>query len=134
MYGNLHFRHDASKPREHYVVTARKRTLEEAKQLSKTNKFGSKNAPLFNIEFDHVMVDEYCILSQVMDILIDNVINDCISLDEESKDTDSEEHTKKLVEAIHKSGVSFFQVLTVYIIFIHNNIFSPLLGKLIKII
>ncbi len=80
-------------------------TLKEGAAASGiATKAGSIEAPLLNIELDHVMLDELHLLLRVSDVLLRNLILMAIRRDRQEKST---ENITSLKAAIRSCGVTF---------------------------
>ena len=67
-------RWDTSKPIKHYQSVKMKRTLAHIKSMLPLKKFSAINQPLFNIELDHVILDELHLMMRVTDRLTENFL------------------------------------------------------------
>lgn len=75
-------RWDMSKPLEYYNKGDLKRTLQQLKDLYNSSKaFSCKNKPLFDIELDHVILDELHLMMRVTDRLTENLIKEVMERD-----------------------------------------------------
>ena len=75
-------RWDMSKPLEYYNEGDLKRTLQQLKDLYNSSKaFSCKNKPLFDIELDHVILDELHLMMRVTDRLTENLIKKVMERD-----------------------------------------------------
>lgn len=85
-------------------------------QLTGNGKFGSINAPLLDLELDHVIPDELHLMLRVMDVLIQALIDAATSYDKHQHTLSRSRSSFKamdgqmlnnLVMAINKCGVHF---------------------------
>ena len=90
------------------------RTLEEIREMSTTSKdnYCCDKQPLLNIPLDHIVVDELHLMLRVTDILIENLVNECLDWDREDdlnkkKGEAKGAHLKNLIQVIRSCGVSF---------------------------
>ena len=74
-------RWDTSEPIEYYNSGEMKRTLAHIKSMLPLNKFSVINKPLFNIEFDHVILDELHLMMRITDRLTENLITEVMERD-----------------------------------------------------
>ncbi|KAJ7369993.1 hypothetical protein OS493_034939 [Desmophyllum pertusum] len=74
-------RWDTSQPIEHYLSLEMKRTLAHIKSMLPLKKFSVINQPLFNIELDHVILDELHLMMRVTDRLTENLIVEVMERD-----------------------------------------------------
>ncbi|XP_048581436.1 uncharacterized protein LOC125561333 [Nematostella vectensis] len=108
-------RGDMSKDDEYYEKDPLRRTLQDIIECGKRKKgenYCCVNKPLFNIEPDHILIDELHLMLRVTDILIDNAIEDAMQWDEKEKiskrsNKGSTSHLSQLVQTIRLCGVSF---------------------------
>ncbi|EDO29153.1 predicted protein [Nematostella vectensis] len=108
-------RGDMSKDDEYYEKDPLRRTLQDIIECGKRTKgenYCCVNKPLFNIEPDHILIDELHLMLRVTDILIDNAIEDAMQWDEKEKiskrsNKGSTSHLSQLVQTIRSCGVSF---------------------------
>ena len=104
-------RGDISLPWDFYLSQNIVRSVDEMKSSQSTSakaNFGSKKAPLLNIETDHYIPDELHLLLRVMDILMRNLIGDAASKDQFAKITGgATDNLALLVKEIQNCGVSF---------------------------
>ena len=104
--GNISF------PWNHYHENDTQRKVDEMRQLctsscAKAN-FGSKYAPLLDIDIDHYIPDELHLLMRITDILLRNLIDDAMSKDQYAKLVgQATDNLELLVKAIQNCGVSF---------------------------
>ena len=90
------------------------RTLEEIWEMSQKSKenYCCDKQPLLNIPLDHIVVDELHLMLRVTDILLENIVHECLDWDKDD-DLDSKKgavtglHLKSLIGAIRSCGVSF---------------------------
>ena len=90
------------------------RTLEEIREMSTTSKdnYCCDKQPLLNIPLDHIVVDELHLMLRITDILVENLVNECLDWDHED-DLDKKRgeakgaHLKNLIQVIRSCGVSF---------------------------
>ena len=105
-------RWDTSKPIEHYQSVEMKRTLAHIKSMLPLKKFSVINQPLFNIELDHVILDELHLMMRVTDRLTENIISEVMERDSQA-DISKARGEKKgvyldtLVNTIKGIGISF---------------------------
>ena len=105
-------RWDTSKPIEHYQSVEMKRTLDHIKSMLPLKKFSVINQPLFNIELDHVILDELHLMMRVTDRLTENLISEVMERDSDT-DISKGRGEKKgvyldtLVNTIKGIGISF---------------------------
>ena len=85
------------------------RSLSEIKDCANDKSLGCDNQPLFDIELDHVVVDELHLLLRISDRLIDALVTRMAQLDHSSRvhGTGPPDHMTKLVAAIRSCGVPF---------------------------
>lgn len=67
---------------------------------------------MFNIELDHIVVDELHLMLRVTDILTDNIITECLNWDKDDdlnrkKEEPQGLHLKKLIQVIRSCRISF---------------------------
>ena len=67
---------------------------------------------MLNIPLDHIVVDELHLMLRVTDILIENLVNECLDWDREDdlnkkKGEAKGAHLKNLIQVIRSCGVSF---------------------------
>ena len=89
------------------------RTLEflrkASKESHKDKRKGAVHPPLFNIELDHVILDELHLL-RVVGVLLRNLIYEVLRIDRSTKErsaTIAQTHLFMLVDAVRSCGVSF---------------------------
>jgi len=72
------------------------RTLEEIRKMSTISKdnYCCDKQPLLNIPLDHIVVDELHLILHVTDILIENLVYECLDWDRED-DLDKKKHEAK---------------------------------------
>lgn len=105
-------RWDTSNPLDHYNLGEMKRTLYHIKSMLPLEKYSVINKPLFNIELDHVILDELHLMMRVTDRLTENIITEVMERDGES-DLGKKRGEKKgiyleaLVSTINKIGIPF---------------------------
>ena len=105
-------RWDTSKPIEHYQSVEMKRTLAHIKSMLAQKKFSVIHQPLFNIELDHVILDELHLMMRVTDRLTENLITEVMERDGEA-DLSKGKGEKKgiyletLINTIKNIGISF---------------------------
>ena len=90
------------------------RTLEflrrASKESHKDKRKGAIHPPLFNIELDHVILDELHLLLRVVGVLLRNLIYEVLRIDRSTKErsaTIAQTHLSMLVDAVRSCGVSF---------------------------
>ncbi|XP_028417141.1 uncharacterized protein LOC114541415 [Dendronephthya gigantea] len=90
------------------------RSLEEIQELCEksTNNFCCAKKPLLNIDLNHTIIDELHLLLRVTDVLLENLVNECVNWDKEDemdimKGDERGVHLSNLVEVIRSCGVSF---------------------------
>ena len=59
----------------------KKRTLASIKRNARTQSLGCKNAPLLELELDHIVPDELHLLLRVMDMLIQALVDTAVAQD-----------------------------------------------------
>ena len=71
----------------YYNTPALSRSLKEIQEICQKSKdnYYCDNEPLLNIDLDHIVVDELHLLLWVTDILLENVVNECIDWDKEDE-------------------------------------------------
>lgn len=74
-------RWDTSKPIEHYQSIEMKRILAHIKSMLTQKKFSVIHQSLFNIEFDHVILDKLHLMMRVTDRLTENLITEVVERD-----------------------------------------------------
>ena len=105
-------RWDTSKPIEHCQSVEMKRTLAHIKSMLPLKKFSVINQSLFNIELDHVILDELHLMMRVTDRLTENLISEVMERDSQA-DISKGRGEKKgvyldtLVNTIKAIGISF---------------------------
>ena len=105
-------RWDTSKPIEHYQSVEMKRTLAHIKSMLTQKKFSVIHQPLFNIELDHVILDELHLMMRVADRLTENLITEVMDRDGQA-DISKGKGEKKgiyletLINTIKNLGISF---------------------------
>lgn len=105
-------RWDTSKPLDHYNLVEMKRTLGHIKSMLPLKKYSVINKPLFNIDLDHVILDELHLMIRVTDRLTENIITEVMERDGEA-DMSKKRGEKKgiyleaLVSTINKIGIPF---------------------------
>ena len=105
-------RWDTSKPLDYYNMGEMKRTLDHIKSMLPLKKYSVINAPLFNIELDHVILDELNLMMRVTDRLMENVIIEVMERDSKADMTKGGGEKKgiyleSLVSSINNIGVPF---------------------------
>lgn len=70
------------------------------------------NAPLINIDLDHVILDELHLLLRIMDVLINNLVTEAVHWDQQDnwnkrKKDQTRNHLDKLKNTIRSCGVTF---------------------------
>ena len=87
---------------------------------------GCKNQPLFEIELDHIVVDELHLLLRISYRLIDALVTRMAQLDHSCRvhGTGPPHHMNKLVTAIRSCGISF--EVGLYIIIINSDNFHAM--------
>lgn len=90
------------------------RTLESlrkgSKHSHKDKRKGAVNPPLFNIELDHIILDELHLLLRVVGVLLRNLIYEVLRVDGSTKERGvaiMQTHLSMLVDAVRSCGVSF---------------------------
>jgi len=90
------------------------RSLEEICKMSSQSKgnFCCDKKPLLNIELDHIVVGELHLMLRVTDILMKNLINECLNCDKDDdlnrkKGEPQGLHLRKLIQVFWSCGVSF---------------------------
>lgn len=105
-------RWDTSKPLDHYTLGEMKRTLDHIKSMLPPKKYSVINKPLFNIELDHIILDELHLMMRVTDRLTENIITEVMERDGEADMRKKREEKKgiyleSLVSTINKIGIPF---------------------------
>lgn len=101
-------RTDLTKPMDYYESEDMKRTAENMQKNAKTNQFGCKHTMLVNIEPSNIIPDELHLLLRVSDILLKNLIDDCVQQDAKlAVKKENPHHVQDLISKINDCGVLF---------------------------
>ena len=71
---NKLLRWDTSKGINFYSDGVMKGTLEEIKHCQTKNEYSCRDYPLFNIELDHIVLDELHLMLRITDRLLENLV------------------------------------------------------------
>ena len=99
-------------PWNHYHEDGMKRTVDEMRPLCTSScvksNFGSKYAPLLNVDIEHYIPDELHLMMRITDVLLQNLIDDAMSKDLFAKITgQASDNLELLVKDMQCCGVSF---------------------------
>ena len=98
-------RGDTSKPWDYYHLSEQQRSIQNIRDRTD---FGVKNQPLLNIEPEYIVPDELHLLLRVSNILLRNLIDDCLEQDCMAKVHKKEQnHLDNLCDKIRECGVNF---------------------------
>ena len=105
-------RWDTSERIEYYNSEEMKRTLAHIKSMLPLNKFSVINKPLFNIELDHVILDELHLMMRITDRLTENLITEVMERDSKAdiakgKGEKKGIYLESLVATINSIGIFF---------------------------
>ena len=81
-----------------------------SKESKKDKRKGAVHPPLFDVEIDHIVVDELHLLLRVVGVLLRNLIYEVLRIDTSMKErnaTVTQTHLSMLLEAVRSCGVSF---------------------------
>lgn len=98
----------------HFNTPPLSRSLNEIREMCQKSKdnYCCDQPPLFNIGLDHIVVDELHLLLRVKDILLENIVYECIDWDKSDelyrvRGEMRGVHLRKLIETIKSCGVAF---------------------------
>ena len=77
-------RWDMSKDMDFYYTGEMKRTLQEIKEFHSSTKFCCIHPPLFDIDLDHVVLDELHLMMRITNRLTENIITEVMERDSKS--------------------------------------------------
>lgn len=101
-------RQNLDRPWDYYHSQEMSRTVENLRQGSAKKHFGSKFAPLLDIEPCNIIPDELHLLLRIGDVLLRNIIDDVKRLDDLNKlNKQNSKNVDELVQTIRRCGVSF---------------------------
>ena len=105
-------RWDMTKDLDFYNTGELKRTLQEIRNFHNSNKFCCIHLPLFDIELDHVVLDELHLMMRVTDRLTENVITEVMERDRKTdflkkKGEEKGIYLKRLIRVINEVGITF---------------------------
>ena len=105
-------RWDMSKDLDFYNTGELKRTLQEIRHFQSSNKFCCIHPPLFDIELDHVVLDELHLMMRITDRLTENIITEVMERDSKAdflkkRGEEKGVHLKRLISIINNLGITF---------------------------
>ena len=96
-------------PYQYRSITSLKACAKLPQSKPAKDRLGSQHVPLFDVDPQHVVIDELHLLLRITDILIRNLIFEMLRLDKKGNVTGvgSQQHLKSFVKAVRSCGVSF---------------------------
>lgn len=98
----------------YYNIPPMSLTLSEVQTYAKNGKreYCCVNQPLFNIQLDHVVLDELHLLLCITDVLLSNLLDDAMERDEKedtlkARGAEKGVHLKSIIASINGCGVTF---------------------------
>ena len=105
-------RWDMTKDLDFYNSGELKRTSQEIRYFHGSKKFCCIHPPLFNIELDHVVLDELYLMMRITDRLTENIITEVMERDSKAdflkkRGEDKGIYFKRLISVINDLGITF---------------------------
>ena len=105
-------RWDMTKDLDFYNSGELKRTTQEIRYFHGSKKFCCIHPPLFNIELDHVVLDELYLMMRITDRLTENIITEVMERDSKAdflkeRGEDKGIYFKRLISVINDLGITF---------------------------
>ena len=105
-------RWDMTKDLDFYNSGELKRTSQEIRYFHGSKTFCCIHPPLFNIELDHVVLDELYLMMRITDRLTENIITEVMERDSKAdflkkRGKDKGIYFKRLISVINDLGITF---------------------------